>query len=741
MATLKGKSTNDLLAGSVSDTTIFGYNGNDTITTAVTALSGAIIYGGGNDRITGNTGNDRLFGIYGADSLYGGNGNDKVYGGAGNDFLQTGDGKDYAEGNAGNDIILGGKPGTSSAAYASATLSGGAGNDFVMAGFDTLTGDKHFVYGGDGADTVTGGATYDGDATGVAFSAGSNGYNHVYGGAGNDKVYGGQWSGSGAASSHDTLSGGTGNNTIVGGGYFYTTGPGAGGYSGGQNHAQATATYAFVGKGAGSASAGYAGATVSISDTTAGTASATWTDSGTVYSVNDTIKYVDHIIGSAYNDTITGNVNANKLRGMIGNDRIDSGGLSVNDGFLTSGFNAGNDTLLGGKGNDTIAVHSGSSAVTHMVIDGGEGIDTVTFKPSGLDSSLLNPIDWIISGPTDSDPVVYTTGAVGTSGGLRTDTIVVTTTTTGYSESDLPFIDVTALPAASAGTYVQKAVTGVYINLSSDIAAGVNMMGIGGTGHITGAEKIIGSDGVVTITTSVVHTEDTQIVSGATVALNGTFHFGSDDTITAAVTLGGGDYIVSVGNATIDGGAGNDTLVAMQTGSGIDVLLGGAGANVYDGTSGSSADRFGLANAGGFTGGVSGEVNSIYGFNNGSRTQGDKFYIDISDWAGQGANHTITASSYSGAGTKLSPYALNAADVIVNNAAAAGADLGVGTTHSQFIFNASELGANAGNLYFDVDGTGAGTAVLIAKVDMNSFTSAHATGTPVLDSSDFVLVA
>ena len=74
----------------------------------------------------------------------------------------------------------------------------------------------------------------------------------------------------------------------------------------------------------------------------------------------DTLSNIENIVGSAFNDTLTGTATANVMGGGAGNDSLT--GLGGNDN-LNGG--AGNDNLNGGAGNDAL--------------DGGIGIDTATY--------------------------------------------------------------------------------------------------------------------------------------------------------------------------------------------------------------------------------------------------------------------------------------------------------------------------------------------------------------------------
>ena len=568
----KGTKANDTHSG--TEFTQYGYAGNDTLTN--TAATGTRLYGGGgDDTLAGGAGNDSLYGGDGIDTITTGAGNDRAYGGNGNDVITGGAGNDVLSGDNGNDTITGGA--------GNQTLLGGSGNDSLDTGTDATVTDKHVLNGGTGADALT--------------ATNSSGKDTLNGGTGNDTL-------TGSAAGSDTLIGGADVNSILGNA---------------TNHANETLGYGFVGKGiADVTNGGFVGATVSLS---AGTGSASWTPVGGVLTtVTDTISNVDHINGSAYNDTLTGNLFGNKISGGLGADSVDSGGTSTS--LAAGAANTGNDTLLSGYGNDTIVMHNGSQALDS--IDGGAGTkDLVTFANVFANASI-------------------------------------------------------ATAAGANAMYAAGTATGVVINLSSDISAGVNFQGAAGSGHINGVEKIIGTSGA--------------------------------------------DYVTSVGGATIDTGAGNDTIIGAQTGSGIDILKGGAGTNTYDATSATAKDYFGVGNA-------ATELDNIYAYNGVQ----DKFYVSLASYSTAG--HAVLAASYTGAGTTVSPYVLNAGDMVVNTTAVAGANVGTVAAQSQFVYNST-----TGNLFFDADGSGAGIGVQVAHLDTNTFASAHTVGA-VLDNTDFILVA
>ena len=77
---------------------------------------------------------------------------------------------------------------------------------------------------------------------------------------------------------------------------------------------------------------------------------------------NDTLLNIENVIGTNFDDTITGNFEANAINGLDGNDLLNGG--------------AGNDILTGGLGYDT-AVYAGDPS-DYTVVDNGGGSFTIT---------------------------------------------------------------------------------------------------------------------------------------------------------------------------------------------------------------------------------------------------------------------------------------------------------------------------------------------------------------------------
>lgn len=117
---------------------------------------------------------------------------------------------------------------------------------------------------------------------------------------------------------------------------------------------------------------------------------ATGTATG-VASGKDTFKNVESIQGTFYNDKLTGDGKSNLLVGMDGNDRIFGGGgqdMITGDGGL---YGPGDDTLDGGRGVDYVSFSGSSGPVEADLAAGsaiGEGSDTLTGFEAAIGSNF-----------------------------------------------------------------------------------------------------------------------------------------------------------------------------------------------------------------------------------------------------------------------------------------------------------------------------------------------------------------
>lgn len=294
--------------------------------------------------LTGTEGDDILVGGADADTLVGLGGNDILQGGDGDDLLIGGPGRDLLDGGAGNDTV----------SYEDADPVGPLSYLHV-----NLLSQSASIVGSDAApldklvsiENVIG-------SKGTDWLVGAAGDNVLIGGAGDDIIEG--------KGGRDVLDGGDGNDLITTGGIFGAAAPGSlmmggdgadGIQSGNSNDTMLGgagddtlqisnyATTRHLEGGAGTDvlvfADGFAnGVIVDLSQTNAQSVAA-----GVVVEVTG----IENVYGSAGNDTLIGDSNANFLRGGHGDDTL-SGGAG-ND--LLEG-NFGNNKIDGGAGNDTV---------------------------------------------------------------------------------------------------------------------------------------------------------------------------------------------------------------------------------------------------------------------------------------------------------------------------------------------------------------------------------------------------
>ena len=402
----------------------------------------------------------------------------------------------------------------------------------------------------------------------------------------------------------DTLEGGTGDDTLDGG------------------QGSDTASYASAGIG------------VTVSVALAG-------DQFTGGAGLDNLVSIENLIGSAYDDVLTGDGTANVLEGGAGNDTLDGGsgtdvasyagagsGVTVNlvsagaqatlgagtdalisiEGLIGSGFDdtltagatgsslsggGGGDILVGGAGNDTL--------------DGGAGTDTASYAGAGsgvaVSLSLAGPQATLGAG---TDTLISIEGLIGSG---FDDTLGA-----GAGDNTLDGgagTDTASFAGAGAGVTVSLAMAGAQATLGA------------GTDTLISIEALIGSGFADTLTAAVAGSflsggggADTLLGGAGSDTLDGgsgadtASYAGAGSGVMvslsqsgAQATIGGGtDTLISIEG--LIGSGFDDALTAAATGSslsgagGNDTLVGGAGGDTLDGGSGTDTATFAGAGSG-----------------------------------------------------------------------------------------------------------------------------------------------
>ncbi len=717
--TAPGSAGNDSLSGTAGKDEISGAGGNDT-------LAGLA----GDDELDGDFGNDRLLGGSGNDDLEGETGNDTLIGGAGNDTLNGSDGIDTVDYSTaagpvqvnlgqfkGLDLGAGTSIGSDTIYYVE-HIVGGAYNDNLVGGISVAV----TLVGGAGNDVLTGGY----------------GYDSLLGGAGSDYF---------EASASGSAIGGLGNDTIDGGAILDRL-----------NYLDAnTVSYA-----ASSGPVRVDLATGLAADGAGGT---------------DTLRHIDLVRGSGFNDTLIGKSGIGSgfemFWGNAGNDTINGGAIVDtlnNTDFNRAGFSQldiavtvdlaagtatgqGNDTLIninqasgsnradtlrgsnrtdvtetfeGRGGNDRVDGRGGSDVVYYQYAGNGVNVNLAT----GVGNAGAGDVDTIanvdgIRGSNYNDTLTGGSGANFFRGRGGNDTI-----DGGAGVDRVDYVDsVQGVVVTLGGTTTGSARDGQAILNGQTVAAGTPGATIG-TDTLRHIEAVRGSDFNDTLIGSNIATQETfegrkgndlidgnggidragyfQATAGVAVTLgragaDGTAAdgYGTRDTLRDIENVQGsrdfadrlsGSERANVleglgGNDTLSGGAGADTLLG---GAGNDLLIGGAGNDLLTGGAGRDLLRFASApNA-------SSNVDRVSGF----VAADDTFQLDDAAFVGIGPTGPLATGAF--------------------HAGAAAADAG-----DRVIYDSA-----TGRLYFDADGSAAGTQVLFATL---------AAGT-ALSAADFLII-
>jgi Ca2+-binding RTX toxin-like protein len=495
----------DLLAGTARD------NGRSTDTligienVTGSSLADSLAGDNGANVLNGGAGDDKLVGNGGGDALYGGDGTDVMQGGDGDDSLIGGSGDDRLDGGAGRDVAVY----ADAAAAVTVDLLAGTAVD-GRGGTDTLVRIESAI-GGRFGDTIRLGK--------VAGSA--------YGRAGDDVLTGG--------SGDDELNGGSGADTLNGG---------AGGID--------TANY--LDDGFDTAGPGTRGVTVDLS---AGTARDSWRNS-------DILVGIENVVGSAFDDLITGGDGRNRLSGGLGDDRLNGGAgndelaggsgddkLNGDDGDDRLSGGAGNDQLIGGNGLDAAVYETAAGTVTVNLLtrtasDGLGGSDTLKDIEGAIggrfgDTLILGKVsgyaygrggDDSLVGGIGNDELIGGSGADAIDGGAGIDTV-------SYLDDGLD----------SAGPALG--------NVTVNLATGTATDGWGNIDTLVGIENVTGSS-----------LRDTIVGDGGSNLLRGGRGIDS-------LYGGDGDDALSGGwdSDVLDGGAGFDVVLYDDAIRGVTVNL------------------------------------------------------------------------------------------------------------------------------------------------------------------------
>jgi len=517
-------------------------------------------------RVLGNDGDDLLdassVGI--AVSLDGGAGRDSIYGGAGADSLFSGVGNDLVRGGAGNDTI--------NAAAGADSVAGGSGDDSIQ--------------GGTGNDTLDGGSGND-------TLGGQDNDDSLIGGDGDDSLFGG--------SGLDQLNGGLGNDIAGAFGDFNFAVIG-------NTQLTGLGTDTLVSIEAASLTGGVANNTL---DASLATIPVTMLGGdGNDFLIGSTLS--DSLSGDNGNDTLLGGLGDDRLVGGAGDDSGSGGG--GND-ILYGG--AGRDRLNGDDGNDTVSGQGSSNdtvsgGLGNDRIDGGDGLDIL--DETG-DANIVLTMTTMTGLGSDVFVGIESASLTGGVGHNRLDVSAVTwpTTLNGGDGNDT-LLGGSSNDLLSGGSGDDVARGGLGDDTLRGGAGADSLSGDGGNDNLDGQG---GSNDVISgglgndVLNGGAGTDILSETGGSFVLTNTRLTGLGTDTLLAlevAYLIGGAnnDFLdaraFTLGGVTLDGGAGNDSLMGSPQ---ADLLFGGDGDDILNGGLGNDRLFGGAGNDGlsGYRGG------------------------------------------------------------------------------------------------------------------------------------------
>jgi Ca2+-binding RTX toxin-like protein len=528
--TLIGSNEDDWLAPSGGNDSIVGGDGFDVLAYSGNPTSGVSVNLATRTASDGDGGTDAFTGI---EAVLTGYSNDTVIGDSGFNAIVLGAGADYADAAGGTDVVsyrFGSSPGAVAYTY----NESGNGRLFSGVTIDLAAG-RATDYGGS-VDTILNFEYASGSSMHDSI-LGSSGDNELEGSEGNDTINGG--------AGNDTIWKGAGNDLLMGdaGNDLYRVDAATGRVI--IDDASGNDTVDFGGE---------AGREIFTSDisSVAGIEAFDLVGSGNILHL--TAARAISASGTGLFRVFGG-----------GADRI----IFDDTGWVRTGSSGGFDTLSNSAGNATVIASTGlASSDIGSVIDAGDGNDTI-IAGNGADTIDGGNGSDIIAGFGGNDSILGGTGDDSINGGNGDDTVLRSHGNDliqgGNGNDDLSGAGRSRLFGGDGNDIlkVELVEAGTLMGDGGDdtlIGTPISLIAMGGAFSMAGGE---GND---------------SVTLGASY-------------MTAQVTGGNGDDVLSVGAGveTVDGGAGNDTIIAHNTpvtfSDGADSYMGGNGIDLlsYEG--------------------------------------------------------------------------------------------------------------------------------------------------------------
>lgn len=549
-----------------------------------------ITAGAGDDQISAKGNNAYVDAGAGHDSISIGGNYATVSAGAGNDSIQiagmgatvaAGDGRNEIKVNGDNDTVVTGAGSdtiTVAGKYASvtigdgndsvsvggayATVTGGAGNDTIsVAGNSsvteasgnnsiTATNDNNTITSGDGKDTIVANGGYNTIAAG-------DGNNHVTAtgkaatitsGAGKDTILAGEQAEISAGAGADSIHTGA-NATITAGAGKDTVSVDAAG--------EVFTDYSFpedrivIANGLTLTSDNF--------DTdgkiTSGSADITITTQGNgfyaaqISSTTDTTKHVNYAWTGEDAATLEGGA-ATEAFYVTGTKNDEEGDLILGTKYDDTIIAGSNDSVLGGKGKDTVSIASGAEGV-YVGLDTGDGSETVT---GSITTGFEDDGTTVVLGSLDKLKATFSTDGTDLTLGIKSASLYLDNVATGSANS-------VSLKANYGGT-----------TYNTQIFDGTATLG-------DETQVVVGDSDNKTNTLKISNNDDTTIDLSNQQLLGDTRYYQNVTVVDASADTGDNILIGGSKSTTLVGGAGATSLWGGS--SKADSLVGGTGSDIF----------------------------------------------------------------------------------------------------------------------------------------------------------------
>ena len=550
-ATVSAGAGNDSIVGSSDGATIAAGEGHNFVN--LTAKNASVTAGTGNDSITLDGGNSYVSAGDGRNQISLNGENDTVVTGAGSDTITVagkyanvtiGDGNDsvgitgeYATvtGGAGNDTIN---------VVGNSSVTEASGNNSI-----TATNDNNTITSGDGKDTIVASGRYNTIAAG-------DGNNHitagndatVTSGAGKDTILAGERAeisaGAGADSIHTganaTITAGAGKDTVSvdAAGEVFTD------YSFPEDRIVIANGLTF---------------TSDNFDTdgkiTSGSADITITTQGNgfyaaqISSTTDTTKHVNYAWTGDDAATLEGGA-ATEAFYVTGTKNDEEGDLILGTKYDDTIIAGSNDSVLGGKGKDTVSIASGAEGV-YVGLDTGDGSETVT---GSITTGFEDDGTTVVLGSLDKLKATFSTDGTDLTLGIKSASLLLDNVSTASTED-------ISLKANYGGT-----------TYNTQIFKGTATLG-------DETQVVVGDSNSKTNTLKVSSNDDTTIDLSNQQLLGDTRYYQNVTVVDASADTGDNILIGGSKSTTLVGGAGATSLWGGS--SKADSLVGGTGSDIF----------------------------------------------------------------------------------------------------------------------------------------------------------------